>query len=76
MAAWTLPAEWPTTLPNLQYLLIDNLNIRGSLPASWTAAGTWAKLQVLDLPANFISGERSHLTCTCKLSPYAFSRAL
>ena len=63
MAPWTLPEDWPGALVNLQYMLIQNLNIRGTIPDSWTDLGSWPKLAVLDLPVNFISGEG------CRSSP-------
>ena len=42
---------------DLEQLALDNMQLNGSLPFSWGASGNWPNMTLLDLQANFFSGE-------------------
>jgi len=46
-ASPTLPASWATSLPHLKALLVNNLNISGSLPRAWLQKGGLPSLNKL-----------------------------
>lgn len=61
----TLPASWPTAMPELQILSVHENKLRGPLPRSWAAPGAWARLEELYVQSNQVRGAAAAAALGC-----------